>query len=299
MTIGQAVALNFFTAQILSPLAEVIKSYPMANRLRNSLERIDDVFSSRTEEFGRSPAFIPAREPSRLKGVIEFRQVSFRYGGDVSPMVLQNISFRCSAGESIGVAGSSGSGKSSLVALIGALQIPNQGQVLMDGVDAQKYPLAWLRGQIGFVMQDHPLLASSILENISLGDESASLEMAKEAAQLAELHDFIERLPRKYETVLGPLGEGLSGGQKQRLSIARALYRKPPILILDEATSSLDSITEDSIMRNIIGASFLPTTIIVSHRQNALRHAKRIFFVNRDGLEVATGVTELKARGWR
>lgn len=288
---GQMVALNLFVSQILSPALSLVEDFPLYSSLINSLEKIDDVFGSRTEridggaQMGASNSFA---------GSIEWRNVSFRFGNETSPLVLKDINLTLNPGEIAGIAGKSGSGKSTLVTLINALNVPTEGSVLLDQVEVRDFPLGLIRSQVGYVMQDNSLFSGSILENIGIRDPRPSLERAMEAAKEADAHDFISNLPLGYHTNLGVGGEGLSGGQKQRINLARALYSNPKILILDEATSGLDSFTENRVMMNLIKSRDRRTTILISHRHSTLKYANRFFLLQKGEIREVPSHAELK-----
>jgi len=193
---------------------------------------------------------------------------------------LQNIELEFAAGEVIGIVGRSGSGKSTLCKLLQRLHVPEAGRVMVDGMDLALLDPAWLRRQIGVVLQDNHLFNSSVKDNIALGCGGTPMQPIIEAARTAGAHDFILQLPQGYDTLLGERGNNLSGGQRQRIAIARALLSNPRILILDEATSALDYESERVIQQNMRHICNNRTVFIIAHRLSATRHCGRIIVID-------------------
>jgi subfamily B ATP-binding cassette protein HlyB/CyaB len=204
--------------------------------------------------------------------------VTFRYRID-GPEVIKNVDFEVPAGQIVGVVGPSGSGKSTVAKLIQRMFVPESGRVQIDGVDLAVVDPAWLRRQIGVVLQDNILFNASVRENIALADPSMSIDRVIEAANLAGAHDFILGLPEGYDTVVGERGSSLSGGQRQRVAIARALVTNPRILIFDEATSALDYESEQIIQNNMRRIVEGRTAFIIAHRLSTVRRANRIITI--------------------
>ncbi|MGA7806795.1 ATP-binding cassette domain-containing protein, partial [Bradyrhizobium sp.] len=230
------------------------------------------------------PAYNPARAAlPRIRGDIFVEHVSFRYRLD-GPEVLQNISIQVPAGQVVGIVGSSGSGKSTLTKLVQRLYVPERGRVMIDGVDLAVADVAWLRRQVGSVLQENVLFNRSIRDNIALADPGMAMERVIAAAELAGAHEFIVELPQGYNTIVGERGASLSGGQRQRIAIARALVTDPRILIFDEATSALDYESERIIQRNMRRISKGRTVLVIAHRLSAVRHADRIITIERGRL---------------
>lgn len=227
-----------------------------------------------------------------LHGAVQFENVSFRYGEDEDRNTLQNICFEAHPGQTIAIVGRSGSGKSTLAKLMQGLYFPQSGRVLVDGHDVRHASLQSLRTQIGVVPQECFLFSGTILENITLYRSKYPLEQVIEAAKLAEAHAFIQSLPLGYNTKVGERGSTLSGGQRQRIAIARALLGHPRILILDEATSSLDTESEQRFQRNLMQLSRNRTTFIIAHRLSTVRHADTILVLDR-GVLVEQGTHEM------
>ncbi len=280
LSLGQVVAANVLVTSITGPISAFASQWEDFEQLGVSFARVDDVITSAPEESGER---IPA-----LQGHIEFENLSFQYGSELSPMVLKNVTLAIRPGESVAFVGASGSGKTTLAHMINLLYVPTKGRVLLDGTDAREFSLAELRRQVAMITQENNLFSGTILDNITLGDPHPSFERAMRAAHAADAHDFINDLPDKYSTQLGEGGSGLSGGQKQRINIARALYREPAILVMDEATSSLDSLSERRIIRGLHACAQRPTTIVIAHRLNTVVNADRIYVFERGRL-VETG----------
>ena len=209
--------------------------------------------------------------------------------------MLHAVSLDVRPGEVIGIVGHSGSGKSTLTKLVQRLYTPEQGRLLVDGVDISLIDAAQLRRQIGVVLQENLLFHRSVRENIAIVDPAAPIEAVMQAAQLAGAHAFISELPEGYDTLVGEQGATLSGGQRQRIAIARALFTQPRILILDEATSALDYESEAIVQRNMAHICKGRTVFIIAHRLTAVRHADRIIVLDR-GRIVEVGTHELLLR---
>jgi ATP-binding cassette subfamily B protein len=217
--------------------------------------------------------------------------VTFRYNTEEEANTLQNISLDIKAGQTVAFVGRSGSGKSTLVKLIQGLYHPINGEILIDGHNLKHVSLKSVRSQMGVVPQDCSLFSGSILENITLYRSEFSIEEATTAAKLAEAHAFIQALPLGYNTKVGERGDSLSGGQRQRIAIARAFLAKPPILILDEATSSLDTESERRFHENLARLSQKCTTLIIAHRLSTVRNADLIVVLDK-GLIAEQGTHE-------
>jgi subfamily B ATP-binding cassette protein HlyB/CyaB len=210
-----------------------------------------------------------------VRGEIRFDHVTFRYRPS-TPAVLDDVSLAVNPGEVIGIVGRSGSGKSTLMKLVQRFHVPEAGKVFIDGVDVAMIDPAWLRRQIGVVLQENVLFNRTVRENIALANPAMSLERIIAVAQLAGAHDFILALPHAYDTLIEERGSNLSGGQRQRIAIARALATDPRILVFDEATSALDYESERIIQANMRAMCRGRTVLIVAHRLSAVRGADRI-----------------------
>src|SRR5215213_1508842 len=224
-----------------------------------------------------------AMEVSNVRGDVEFRNVSFRYRDDHAH-VLRNISLEVNAGDTIALIGTSGVGKTTLCSLIPRFYEASEGEVLLDGLNIKDITLRSLRRHVGVVQQDVYLFAGTVFENIRYGNPDAAEAEIIEAARKANAHDFILSLPDGYQTDIGQRGVKLSGGQKQRLSIARVFLKDPPILIFDEATSSLDNESERAVQESMERLSDNRTTLVIAHRLSTIRNAQRIVILTDEGI---------------
>ncbi|MBD8838487.1 MULTISPECIES: ABC transporter ATP-binding protein [Paenibacillus] len=307
-TVGEVVAvINYLLRTIgaMSALSWILVTFSRASA---SAQRLNEVFNtedtSETEQTKslstsapsagsmKSSHFpqsvYPAKKQRAVQGAVEFRSVGFSYPNS-EITVLDNITFSAKAGERIAIMGATGSGKSSLVQLIPRLYTEDQGKVRIDGADASELDLSMLRGAIGYVPQEVVLFTGSIRENIAWGQEDATLDEIVEAAKRAQIHETIENLPNGYDTLLGQRGVNLSGGQKQRLSIARALVRRPRILILDDSTSALDVATEGRLLDALEELSC--TTFIITQKISSTTSADLILLLD-DGQLIGQGKHE-------
>ncbi len=225
---------------------------------------------------------------------IEFKQVSFAYGGKT---VLKHINLRIPKGKTIALVGASGAGKSTLVDLIPRFHDVSEGEILLDGVDIRRYKLNDLRGLMGIVTQEPILFNDSIANNIALGDADANAERVSEAARLANATNFISKKEGGLNESVGDRGVKLSGGEKQRLTIARALYKNPPLLILDEATSSLDTVSERQVQDAIDQLMQHRTSVVIAHRLSTVQHADEIIVLDQGEIKERGTHAELIARG--
>ncbi len=271
MTVGELVAFNMFAQRVSQPVLRLAQIWQDFHQARISVDRLGDVLNA-TPEPQTSPgrAALPA-----IHGTVRFDHVGFRYRLD-GPEILRDVSLEIVAGQVLGIVGPSGSGKSTLAKLLQRLYVPESGRVLIDGIDLAMADPAWLRRQIGVVLQENLLFNRSVRENIALADPGMPLDRVIEAAQLAGAHEFILQLPEGYDTVVGERGGSLSGGQRQRVAIARALIGDPRILIFDEATSALDYESENAIQANMRRICRGRTVIIIAHRLSTVRGADRI-----------------------
>lgn len=269
LTIGQLIAFNMLAGQVAAPVIRLAQLWQDFQQVGISVARLGDILNTPTEN-PTSRLALPD-----IQGNIAFEEVSFRYRPDGAE-ILRQLSLDIKAGEIVGIVGRSGSGKSTLTKLVQRLYVPERGRVLVDGNDLALADPAWLRRQIGVVLQENILMNRTIRENIAIAETGMPLEQVIQAAKLAGAHDFIMELPQGYDTVVGEQGAGLSGGQRQRIAIARALVGNPKILILDEATSALDYESEQAIMKNMHAICRGRTVLIIAHRLSTVRHAHRI-----------------------
>lgn len=273
--VGELVAFINYMTQILFALMMVSMVFNMFVRARASTKRIDEVFAERDAAKGTTPAVDGADRGSPVTaGRIDFENVDFAYADGAA--VLKNVSFSCLPGETVGIIGSTGSGKSSLVSLIPRFYDAVSGTIRLDGKDVQELDPAAIRRSIAVVPQKSTLFTGTVADNIRWGDESATMEEIERAAEMAQAHEFIVRFPEGYESRLGPRGVNLSGGQKQRVSIARALIRKPRILILDDCTSAVDTATEAKIKEALRTYSRGLTCLLIAQRITSVMDADKI-----------------------
>ncbi|MGB3188152.1 MAG: peptidase domain-containing ABC transporter, partial [Limnoraphis sp.] len=275
LTIGQFVAFNMMQGKVIAPVIALAGLWDELQEVLISVERLNDVFDTEPEETSQKPLLMLPP----LQGQIKFDQVTFRYAEDENN-TLENLSFDIQPGQTLAIVGRSGSGKSTLVKLLQALYHPRSGRIWVDGHDLRHVSSQSLRTQMGVVPQECYLFSGTILENITIYREEYTLEQVVEVAKLAEAHSFIQTLPLGYNTKVGERGSSLSGGQRQRVAIARALLGNPRILVLDEATSSLDTESERRFQRNLEQMSRDRTTIIIAHRLSTVRNADQILVLD-------------------
>jgi len=277
LTIGQFVAFNMMIGYVLNPVVMLANLWDELQEIFISVERLNDVFETTPEE---PPNQMMLVLPP-IRGEVLFENVTFRYDADGDRNTLENLSFQVNPGQTIAIVGRSGSGKTTLIKLLEGLYYPDQGRIFIDGHDTRHISPHSLRTQLGVVPQECFLFSGTILDNITLYRQDFSLDQVIEAAKLAEAHAFIQALPLGYYTKVGERGSTLSGGQRQRIAIARALLGDPRILILDEATSSLDTESERRFQQNLSQISRDRTTFIIAHRLSTVRNADRILVLDR------------------
>ena len=279
LTVGELVAFNLLAGRVSAPVLRLAQTWQDFHQARLSVARLGDILNTPAE-----PAYNPGRTTlPAIRGDIAFEHVTFRYRID-GPEVLHDISLNVPAGQLVGIVGPSGSGKSTLAKLVQRLYVPENGRVLVDGIDLAQVDPAWLRRQIGLVLQENILFNRSVRDNIALADPATPTERIIAAATLAGAHDFILELPEGYDTIVGERGSSLSGGQRQRIAIARALITDPRILIFDEATSALDYESELIVQRNMAEIARGRTVVVIAHRLSALRMMERIISIDRGRL---------------
>jgi ATP-binding cassette subfamily B protein len=281
LTIGGLVAFNSLLTLATVPISNLLLLWDTLQRVRVLINRLEDVFEQEPEQGYDRSRLRPVRS---LTGHIAFRHVGFRYGGPEAPAILHDITLEIPPGKVVAIVGRSGSGKTTLAKCLSGLLEPTEGAILFDGLDLKTLNYRDLRRQIGFVLQDAYVFADTIARNIAFGEDEPDMERVVWAAQMASADDFIERLPFGYDTRIGETGLALSGGQKQRIAIARALYNKPPVLVFDEATSSLDTESERLVQRNMDALMRGRTTFIIAHRLSTVRHAGLIIVLEQGRL---------------
>jgi subfamily B ATP-binding cassette protein HlyB/CyaB len=271
LSVGELVAFNILASRVSAPVLRLAQMWQDFHQARLSVQRLGDILNTTAER-----AYMPgrARLPA-IRGGIRVDHVSFRYRLD-GQQVLHDVSFDIPAGQTVGIVGPSGSGKSTFAKLVQRLYVPESGRVLVDGMDLALADPAWLRRQIGVVLQENVLFNRSVRDNIALADPAMPMERVVAAARLAGAHDFILELAEGYDTIVGERGSTLSGGQRQRIAIARALVTNPRILIFDEATSALDYESERIIQENMREIVKGRTVLVIAHRLSTVRAMDRI-----------------------
>ncbi|MDO4719806.1 MAG: type I secretion system permease/ATPase [Peptostreptococcaceae bacterium] len=293
LSVGQLIAFRMLSSKVSTPVLRLVQMWQDFQQTGLSMQRLGDIFHTKPE---------PSIDPSKvalppIEGTIRFEKVRFRYQSEADD-VLRDLSFEIPKGTVVGIVGRSGSGKSTLSKLVQRLYIPQSGKILIDGVDLALADPAWLRRQIGVVLQENFLFYASVRENIAIHHPSAAMEDIIRSAKIAGAHEFILGLPNGYDTMVGENGTGLSGGQKQRIAIARALLADPRILIFDEATSALDYESESIIQRNLKQICQGRTVLIIAHRLSTLKDAHRILAIDKGMLiEYGTPQDLLSRRG--
>ncbi len=275
LSIGQLIAFNMLSAQVTGPILRLVNLWQEFQQVGVSMQRLGDVLNTQPE-----PSYHSNRTTlPHVVGQIRFEAVTFRYRPD-GPEVVRKLSFSVEPGRMIGIVGRSGSGKSTIAKLLQRLYAPERGRILVDGVDVAQVDPAWLRRQVGVVLQENFLFNGSIRSNIALTDPGLSMEQVIQAANMAGAHEFIMDLAEGYDTLVGEHGCTLSGGQRQRIAIARALIANPRILIFDEATSALDYESEAVIQRNMAQICIGRTVVLIAHRLSTVRSAHRIYVID-------------------
>lgn len=276
LTIGQLIAFQMFAGRVVDPVLRLANVWQDFQQIRLSIERLGDILNCPHEPmFDPNKTLLPP-----LVGQVAMEDIKFRYRGD-GPAILDGINIDIQPGSTIGIVGRSGSGKSTLAKLLQRLYMPENGRVLIDGIDLAQVEPAWLRRQIGVVMQENFLFNGSIRDNIAAIDPAVSMDRIVQVAKLAGAHEFILELPDGYDTAVGERGSSLSGGQRQRIAIARTLLINPKILIFDEATSALDYQSEKIIQDNLKEICKGRTVFIIAHRLSTVRQADKIIVLEK------------------
>ena len=286
ITVGELLVVLAYIASVYQPLEAISTTIGSMQEVFVTLKIAFDLLDT-DPEIKDDPAARPL--PGRAKGRVVFDKVNFSYRGRTDTLV--DVSFDARPGQVIGIVGPTGAGKSTLVSLIPRFYAPKSGNIFLDGREIRSITLRSLREQISMVLQEPLLFSGTIADNIRYGRLDATPDEVVEAAKCANAHDFIERLPQKYETLIGERGAMLSGGERQRISVARAFLRDAPVLILDEPTSSIDSRTEAVILDALDRLMAGRTTFMIAHRLSTLRHADQILVIDR-GRVVERGTHE-------
>ena len=286
LKIGELTSFLSYVLLILNSLMMMSNVFLMMTRSLASASRIVEVLDEKIDITDEQ-----AEDISVKKGSIEFDHVWFKYKKEAKEYVLSDVSFNIEAGQTIGIIGQTGSAKTTLVSLIPRLYDATKGTVRIDGIDVKKYPMRHLRDAIAVVLQKNTLFSGSLLSNLYWGNENASMEEINEACNIACVDEFLDRLPQGYDTDMGQGGVNVSGGQKQRICIARAILKKPKVLILDDSTSAVDTATEAKIREGL--AKKLPdmTKIVIAQRISSVKHADQIIILDR-GKVAAIGTHE-------
>jgi ABC-type multidrug transport system fused ATPase/permease subunit len=293
MTVGEFMTYILFTGLMAAPVVQIASIGTQISEAFAGLDRIRELMQTRTEDADDQTL----EALGVLRGEVEFENVSFEYNPGVP--VLKNVSFRARAGTTTALVGSSGSGKSTLISLVMAFNRPLSGRVLIDGRDLNSIRLRDYRSQLGVVLQDNFLFDGTIGENLRYGRPGATLDQIREVSRVAHADEFIEEFEKKYDTVVGERGVKLSGGQRQRVAIARAILADPKVLVLDEATSSLDSESEAKIQDGLRSLRRGRTTFVIAHRLSTIRSADQILVLEHGEIVERGTHAELLALGGR
>ena len=288
LDVGAYSVLIFMTQRLLWPLTRLGETLDLYQRAMASTTRIMELLDTESH-INSGNEYLPT---SNVKGEIRLEAVSFSYGPVANgrspikyPTIINDLSLHIQAGQTAAIAGATGAGKTTLMKLLLRFYDVSSGHLRLDGHDLRDLQISDLRQAIGFVSQDVFLFHGTVLENISYGSFDAPMDKIIDAAKLAEAHEFIMALPQGYETIVGERGQKLSGGQRQRISIARAILKDPPVLVLDEATSSVDNETEAAIQRSLERLAVGRTTIVIAHRLSTVRNADVIFVLEHGQLK--------------
>lgn len=293
LTVGELIAFQMLAGQVIAPILRLVNMWQSFQSVRVSMARLADIMDEKSEA-----AFNPNRTTlPTLRGEVVIDNVNFRYKAD-GKNVLTDVKLKIPAGSKIGIVGHSGCGKSTLTKLLQHLYTPDSGRILIDGVDIAQVETAWLRRQIGIVLQENFLFAGTIKDNIKIAMPNIDEESIMRAAELSGTDEFVREMPHGYDTFVGERGSLLSGGQRQRVAIARALLLDPKLLILDEATSALDTESEEHILKNLNKITAGRTTIIIAHRLSTVKDADFLVVMDKGKIkEIGTHRELMEKRG--
>ena len=298
MSMGEFMGFNAIVGSVMGPIMGLVGLYDQFQTVTTSMERLNDVLELKPEEQPLGSQDKPKVFINKCKGDVSFRDVCFRYGSEDSPLIINNLNLEIKAGQIIALVGKSGCGKSTLIKMFAGFNIPTSGALMIDGVDIKNIDIMSLRRNIGWVLQDSFLFSGSVADNIALGDTEPDMDKVIKAADMAAAHEFIIEFPMGYKTMIGEKGMAVSGGQRQRICIARALYRDPQILLMDEATSSLDAQSEKRIQENLNKILVGRTAVIIAHRLSTVRDADMICYLDQGHIvEKGTHDELLKLKG--
>ncbi|HEY0611263.1 MAG TPA: ATP-binding cassette domain-containing protein, partial [Chitinophaga sp.] len=293
LTLGGMLAVTYICGQLNAPVTQLTEFIRVAQHTRFSLRRMAEVHNEPDEDPPHAPYIPPAMVTARD---IRLQNVSFQYGHKHSPFVLKNISLQIPSGKVTAIVGMSGSGKTTLLKLLLKFYQPVQGEIFVGDTSLQQFPAKAWRRYCGAVMQDGYIFRDTIANNICTGAAHRNEARLQEACKLANIHDFFAAMPFGYETYIGKDGYGLSEGQIQRLLIARLIYRNPSLVLLDEATNSLDAHNERAIINNLQGFFAGKTVVVVAHRLSTVKHADQILVMDK-GAIVESGTHEALTAG--
>lgn len=294
LSVGQLIAFNMLSGRVTQPILRLAQLWQNFQQAKISIEKLSDILNTPSEV----TSTISKGSMPQIRGDVEFKDITFRYTAN-GPEIIKKMNFKVTAGQKIGFVGPSGSGKSTVTKLIQRLYIPESGKVLIDGIDISSVDTAWLRRQIGVVLQENYLFNKSVRENIALTNPAVSMDKIIQAAKLAGAHDFITELQDGYDTIIEERGSSLSGGQRQRIAIARALVNNPRILIFDEATSALDYESERIIQQNMASICKGRTVFMIAHRLSTVRECDQIITIEKGEITETGSHEELLNRNGR
>jgi ATP-binding cassette, subfamily B, bacterial HlyB/CyaB len=281
MSMGEFMGFNAIVGSVMGPIMGLISLYDQFQNVSTSMDRLNDVLEMKPEEDPPAKNEKPKIFMQMSKGEISFQNVSFRYGSEDSPLVINNLNLEVKSGQTIAFVGKSGCGKSTLIKMIAGFNIPTSGKLSVDGIDIKNIDIYSLRKNIGWVLQDSFLFSGTVAENIALGYTNPDMDKVIKAAKMGAADEFIVDFPMSYKTMVGEKGMAVSGGQRQRICIARALYRNPAIILMDEATSSLDAQSEKRIQENLDNLLIGRTAVIIAHRLSTVRNADMICYLDK------------------
>lgn len=281
MSMGEFMGFNAIVGSVMGPIMGLISLYDQFQNVSTSMDRLNDVLEMEPEEQPPAKNEKPKIFMQMSKGDISFQNVSFRYGSEDSPLVINNLNLEIKSGQTVAFVGKSGCGKSTLIKMVAGFNIPTSGKLIVDGIDVKNIDVYSLRKNIGWVLQDSFLFSGTVAENIALGYTNPDMDKVIKAAKMAAADEFIVDFPMSYKTMIGEKGMAVSGGQRQRICIARALYRNPSILLMDEATSSLDAQSEKRIQENLDNLLIGRTAVIIAHRLSTVRSADMICYLDK------------------
>lgn len=293
LTIGQLIAFQMFANQFTAPVMRLVNLWNEFQQVLLGVDRLGDILNNPVEITSSKAITLP-----KINGSVRVENLSFKYTPN-GPMVLNKINLNIKAGQSIGLVGRSGSGKSTITKLIQKLYLPFEGTIYIDEVDIRQMNPIWLRNNIGVVLQENYLFSGTIRDNISMPKPDAPIEMIIQAAQISGAHSFISEMPEGYDTIVGERGSTLSGGQRQRIAIARALITNPKIIIFDEATSALDYESERVIMENLDKIKRGRTMFIIAHRLSTVKNCDLIVALDKGNIiEAGTHEELISKKGY-